>query len=419
MDIVLIVIGIVLGPVINYAIFEFAYDRRQVSPWQRPILIPNAATAEIVSARAWYHYLPVVGWVLPGGAFRTIGIWLPIRSMLIEIAFPIVLLLVYRHVLAGGLMPPGATPIPHKVLLAQFFNVAILFTLLVVATFIDFDERTIPDLITVPGTLIGLLGGAFFPYWRLHVPQPGIVLQTAELHPNSPDGWPIEWGRGATFGLAIAIICWLGWCFGLLNRRWITRRGWSKACGYFFESLRRDPWTIRVGVMGVVGSVAIVACHWGLSPQGWEGLLSSLMGIALGGGLVWSFRLVASWSMGREALGFGDVTLMAMVGAYSGWQLVWISFFVSPFFALLFVIVMWVVTRDSSTPFGPYLAMGVSYVLWKWSEVWNVAALVLPPLSVLVVYWGAMSFLMVLILGVIQIAKTLFRILLFRDRTAT
>ncbi len=49
-----------------------------------------------------------------------------------------------------------------------------------------------------------------------------------------------------------------------------------------------------------------------------------------GGGLVWSFRIVASVVMGREALGFGDVTLMAMVGAFTGWQAVWISFFLAP-----------------------------------------------------------------------------------------
>ena len=38
-----------------------------------------------------------------------------------------------------------------------FFAHAILVVLMVAATFIDFDEQTIPDVITIPGTLIALI----------------------------------------------------------------------------------------------------------------------------------------------------------------------------------------------------------------------------------------------------------------------
>ena len=65
--------------------------------------------------------------------------------------------------------------------------------------------------------------------------------------------------------------------------------------------------------------------------------------MGLGGGLVWGFRIVACWAMGQEALGFGDVTLMAMIGAFFGWQIVWIAFFLAPFFGMLFVVVVWIV----------------------------------------------------------------------------
>ena len=41
--------------------------------------------------------------------------------------------------------------------------------LMLVATFIDFDEKTIPDEITIPGTLLGLLFAALWPDSHLPV----------------------------------------------------------------------------------------------------------------------------------------------------------------------------------------------------------------------------------------------------------
>ena len=134
-------------------------------------------------------------------------------------------------------------------------------------------------------------------------------------------------------------------------------------------------------------------------------MLSSLFGIGLGGLLVWSFRIVAAVVLKKEALGFGDVTLMAMVGAFTGWQVVWISFFLSPFFGLIFVVGFWIVTRDSSTPFGPYLSLGVVYTLYNWANIWtSVSEIILPP-SMLIVFWGILLIALAVLLGVIEFVK--------------
>ena len=45
----------------------------------------------------------------------------------------------------------------------QFFSHAILFGLMLAASFIDIDEKIIPDAITVPGTLLGLLLATIVP----------------------------------------------------------------------------------------------------------------------------------------------------------------------------------------------------------------------------------------------------------------
>ena len=51
-----------------------------------------------------------------------------------------------------------------------------------------------------------------------------------------------------------------------------------------------------------------------------HGLASSLAGIAVGAGSTLLVRVVSSRILGHPALGLGDVTLMAMVGSYIGWQ---------------------------------------------------------------------------------------------------
>jgi prepilin signal peptidase PulO-like enzyme (type II secretory pathway) len=109
----------------------------------------------------------------------------------------------------------------------------------------------------------------------------------------------------------------------------------------------------------------------------WHILLSSLLGLAFAGGVTWAVRLSASFGFGREALGFGDVTLMAMIGAYVGWQSSLIVFFLAPILALSFVTIRWIVTRDSATPYGPYLCAAVVVLLVFWDSLWtNWAAII-------------------------------------------
>jgi leader peptidase (prepilin peptidase) / N-methyltransferase len=207
----------------------------------------------------------------------------------------------------------------------------------------------------------------------------------------------------------LAIGFWLAWCFALLDRIWITRRGYAKAWAYFWAGIKRSPSTRWIAKMAVGGVVAIGAGYWLLPADGWEGLFTSLFGIALGGALVWSFRIVAAIVMQKEALGFGDVTLMAMVGAFAGWQVVWISFFIAPFAGLIFVVVLYVVTRDSSTPFGPYLSMGVVYTICRWSEIWPVAGTLFFPPTMMLLFLGGLLIALAISLGIVVFVKSLFQ----------
>jgi len=107
-----------------------------------------------------------------------------------------------------------------------------------------------------------------------------------------------------------------------------------------------------------------------------------ILGLLVGVGLTECVRLAGSFALRREAMGFGDVTLMAMIGAFLGWQAAVLTFFIGPFFGLahaLWKLVLYVGKRltgrqlsstDREIPFGPYLSMAAVMLILSWPRLW-------------------------------------------------
>jgi len=89
-----------------------------------------------------------------------------------------------------------------------------------------------------------------------------------------------------------------------------------------------------------------------------DGLIASAIGLLGGGLLVLFMALVGSVIFRKEAMGFGDVKLMAMVGAFFGWKVAVIAFFLSPFIGLLYGIPLALLTDEHVMPYGPFLSIG-------------------------------------------------------------
>ena len=361
-EIILILIGLVLGPLINLWIYSICFFPSPVSPWQkRPTEWNSLSTL---------CKLPIVGWLFRGADKELLGKFFWLRPFLIELATPILWVLLYRMVMSGYCIPIAIQPASAQqwAMHVQFVTYSILIVLLAVATFIDFDEMSIPDLITVPGTLIGLLGSALVPIWPLWGTETvgtSIPLnqESVSIHAGSPSAWIMEWGQtgGWSSGLTIAILIWLAWCCAFGNLMWISRRGFSKGVQYAIVSFLRSFNLPLILLMSAVGSVLIIASYVWLPPGQWRALLSTLIGIGLGGALVWGMRLVARIAIGREALGFGDVTLMAMVGAFFGWQFVWIAVFLGPCLGVPLIVTRFVLTGNEETPSLPFDRNGLSH----------------------------------------------------------
>ena len=110
-----------------------------------------------------------------------------------------------------------------------------------------------------------------------------------------------------------------------------------------------------------------------------HGLAASLAGIAAGAGVCWAVRWIGAKTLGREAMGLGDVILMGMVGAFLGWQPVLVVFFLAPVAALAVVLPAkawaWASGRGTGGefPYGPWLALAAAFVVLFWREVWPAA----------------------------------------------
>lgn len=127
-----------------------------------------------------------------------------------------------------------------------------------------------------------------------------------------------------------------------------------------------------LGIITWVGTALVVAVWW-WGGTAWLGLLTSLVGMAVTGGLVWVVRKVGTAALGREAMGFGDVTLMMMIGTFVGWQAGVVIFFVSPLAGLVVGVILLITKSDDVIPYGPFLCLGTLFVIVQWPKVWNIA----------------------------------------------
>lgn len=114
----------------------------------------------------------------------------------------------------------------------------------------------------------------------------------------------------------------------------------------------------------------------------WEGFVVGLTGLLVGGGMMWAIRILGRIAFGKEALGFGDVTLMAMIGSFLGWQILPPTLFLAAFLGLIEPIVKSLnMIRilifhgqfrrvGSEIPLGPYLSMAATLLMLGWPWIW-------------------------------------------------
>jgi len=279
--------------------------------------------------------------------------------------------------------PLVINPESSETLQWRFIVHAIFFLFLLAATYIDFEEMIIPDSITIPGTILGLLFAAFLPQTLLPATQilPQSVLSetlyagdSVPLHITSSQVWPESFAPApAKLSLLVAIGIWWFWCLATMHRVWYGRLPFRKALAIFWRYLKRSRTTYLLLALGVLGSVGIWWMWKTSAPDSlhWRGLVSSLVGLFAGAILIWSVRIIGRFALGREAMGFGDVTLMAMIGAFVGWQPCILIFFLAPLAGVFLGVGRVLLGLGGELPYGPFLCLGTVALILFWPQCWN------------------------------------------------
>ena len=323
--------------------------------------------------------MPVLGaWQLRGAKheLQTPG---GLRPLAVEVIFPVALAALYWwevecQGLVRALAPPGFIPAAtdQLALHAAFSSHVILLAFMLVASLVDVDEQVIPDLVTLPGTLVGLVLAAIFPISLLPVvvPLKGAPVVSFLTLAGPRDAAPLLAPDARWTWLVVGLVCFAGWCAALLPWRLRVHRGWRRAGNLLVARWVRDSIARLVAVTAVAGSACIVAV-WSWGGDHWIALLSAAGRIGrrrrldLGGA---SGRRLGP---GAQAMGFGDVTLMAMIGSFLGWQAGPIVFFLAPVAGLVVGLAQWFLYRDNVIPYGPFLCLAATVVIVDWGPIWD------------------------------------------------
>lgn len=122
-----------------------------------------------------------------------------------------------------------------------------------------------------------------------------------------------------------------------------------------------------------IKGVTVSPLHFDYRP-----MLGSFLGIIVGGGIIyltgWLFDWVYFKLLKRppiqgetESMGGGDIKLLAMIGAFLGWQGALLTFFLAPFFGSILGVANLLIKKDHTIPYGPFLSLGALIALF-WGE---------------------------------------------------
>lgn len=242
------VLGLIIGSFLNVCIYRV--------PRSYSIVSPGSSCPECKAPIRWWDNIPLISYLILAGKCRKCGEKIPLRYPVVELLNGLLYAAIYLFFGQGWQMP----------LLFIFVSA------LIVITFIDLEFQIIPDVITLPGIVLGLAASPF---------------------------------------------------------------------------MLADPFAVKATL----------------------GLLNSIIGAVAGGGV---FYLIVILS--RGGMGGGDVKMMAMVGAFTGWKGVFLTTLVGSLTGALVGIALMVFSgagRKTKVPFGPFLAMGTLMTLFFGEMIFN------------------------------------------------
>lgn len=310
----------------------------------------------------WYLNIPLLSWLMLRGRCAKCGAAIPPRYFFVELLTAIIFYGIYR--VHGGPWEQMSSVWGLRVLAYWIFA-----ALLIAGTFIDIDYYILPRFVTIGGLVVGLIASTVRPglmgetlVWR------GFVMSLVSAALGAGVLWTIvELGKLA---------------FGRIKKTFATPEHWS-----ITQSSEEEPPILKVADLEVTWDDIFVRAS--------DKLLVNCSALQINDSQyaasrleVRSNRLMLRKEDGaletieletvkklegqctevvipREAMGYGDVLLLAMIGSFLGWKAVLFTIVASSFLGSVVGGVPRLLGRVQWTtklPFGPYLAAGA--LIW-------------------------------------------------------
>ena len=335
-------LGACVGSFLNVCIYRLPREQLSVNRPKRSFC-PLCGTHI-----RWYDNVPLVSWLALGGRCRSCRAGISSRYLLVEALTGGFFTLIALRFLSD---PPYAW--------GPYLALIVLVSVLIVLAFVDWDLRILPDELTIGGMLAAPFVVMAVPYFHTRSVDSTfswLVLRVSESLAGlvgSVPAWGLVAGvaTGAVFGLVVGL-------FGYRSYWRVTRKGETRP--------------LKDGLLGAVlgavtGAAAVLAVLWpeGLLHPRIYSLWSALAGMLVGSGLVFLVGEIGSRVFRKPAMGFGDVKLMGLLGAFTGWTGVIAGFFLACIFGSVVGIFLLVRYRSRYLAFGPFLALGcLVMILW-------------------------------------------------------
>jgi leader peptidase (prepilin peptidase)/N-methyltransferase len=149
-------------------------------------------------------------------------------------------------------------------------------------------------------------------------------------------------------------LIWAGmaWHFGLTTHAFSGAVFFTILLGIALTDLRNyiipDEFTVGGLAIGLLIALA----------SGWHALVLALIGAALGFVLLYAVGWLGTKWLKQDAMGGGDIKMMAMVGAFTGWTGVLLTVFLGAVVGVLVFGPVHLFRREKLIPFGIFLALG-------------------------------------------------------------
>jgi leader peptidase (prepilin peptidase)/N-methyltransferase len=255
------VLGLIIGSFLNVCIYRI--------PLGKSVVFPRSSCTRCGRQIAYYDNIPVLSYLLLRGKCRYC-------SAPISFQYPFVELLTGAAFLACGLRWNFAPP--------TYVN-SLFLSVIIILIFTDFHHRILPNVLTLPGIIVGILLSPF---------QDSVVYMDI-LSVKIADMFQLQTAK--------AILPWVGSVSGA-----VIGGGILLTIGYGYQKLRK-----------------------------------------------------------RQGLGMGDIKMMAMVGAFLGWRLTFLTIFAGSLLGLLagiYLIVFHKQNLQAKLPFGVFLGIGSALALF-------------------------------------------------------